>query len=113
VNNTTYLVDSEIEFKRVVIYEINHTEKIFHKILFNCILDCENFIRDNNCFPLVFYGLGYLSYLYNEFKQVGLRVSMDFDIYEWRMKLPRDIKNRTNLGYYYEMHGYELKVKTE
>jgi hypothetical protein len=109
--NITYLVDSEIEFKRLVIYEVNHTEKIFYKIIFNCISDCDNYIRDNDCFPLVFYGLGYLSYLYNEFKQFRLSVSMDYKIHEWRVKLPVDIRNRTNLGYYYEMQGYELKIK--
>jgi len=111
--DVTYLLDCEIEFKRIILYEINHTDKIFYKIYFSCIKEAEDYILGNDCFPLYFYGYGYLAFTYHKFKQYNYNVAQDFEIYNWRMKLPKDIRHRTNLGYYYQMHGYEIKKKFE
>ena len=110
MDKVTYLLDSG--YKEVLLYEINHTNKTMKKYSFSCLMDCENFIIENDCFPLVFYGLGYLSFIWNEFKRYGYNISMDYEIYEWRMRLPINIKQRTTVGYYYEMQGYTYYTNT-
>lgn len=109
MKDITYLLDAEVEFKRLALYKINHTDKAFYKMYFDYIKEVEDYILKNNCFPLYFYGYGYLASTYNKFKKLNYNISQDFEIYEWWIQLPNEIRRITNVGYYYQMHGYELK----
>lgn len=111
-DNLEILIDDDIFRREFYIYLINHNNKTFTKYVSNTIPDTIRFAIESYEKHNISKKIG--TYLFKNtfraFKETSLwcnqHIIYRHDIYEWRMRLPVDIRNKTDSIYYYVVSGY-------